>query len=162
MIMKDAYSISSITAKLVADGALSEEEQTDILAQESDAGKNDKLLHYITHKSPDTFYSFCRIVHSESEVGANVIQYLARELHSMDTGTAFADKVCKHAQSNDPYQGCLPCNVHVQEGNRSQSCNIIMSATPPSRWRYRLVGFLCSSNRKEHCSQKLSLTEICG
>lgn len=103
VVMTDVYSVSSITAKLVADGVLSEEEQTTILAQESDAGQNDKLLHYISHKFPDTFYSFCRNVHSESEKGAKVVQYLAQELHSLDTSIAFADKVCKHACMLDPY-----------------------------------------------------------
>lgn len=96
VVLKDVYSVSSITAKLVANGVLAEEEQTAILSQDSDAGQNGKLLHYVSHKSPETFYSFCRTIHSESEKGAKVIQYLAGELHSLDTNIAFADKVFMH------------------------------------------------------------------
>ena len=97
MVLKDVYSVRSITAKLVANGVLAEEEQTAILSQDSDAGQNGKLLHCVSHKSPEIFYSFCRTIHSESEKGAKVIQYLAGELHSLDTNIAFADKVFMHA-----------------------------------------------------------------
>ena len=93
VILKDAYSVSSVTAKLVADGVLAEEEQTSILSQDSDAEKNDKLLQYLSQKRPGAFYSFCHNVTSESEKGATVIHYLAEELHNLNTNIAFADKV---------------------------------------------------------------------
>lgn len=93
VILRDAYSVSSVTAKLIADGVLAEEEQTAILSRDSDAEKNGKMLQFLSNKRPGAFYSFCRNVQSESETGARVIQYLAGELHDLDPNIGFADKV---------------------------------------------------------------------
>ena len=110
----DAFSVSSVAAKLVADGVLLKEEQTAILSQDSATMKNAKMLQYLSHKGPGAFYSFCRNVRSESEKGANVIQYLAGELHDLDPNIAFADKVSIHA--------CTPDTLPQVPQNSGQTC----------------------------------------